>query len=175
MGYENLLVETRDGVAIVTVNRPAKLNALDARTIAELDAAFDALGADGGVRGVVLTGAGENAFVAGADIEELSRLGPEEGRALAQRGQVNGFGLVNRVVPRERLLAEAETLVRKMAANGPLALRATLEAVTEGLERALPDGLEREAALFGELVGTEDAREGTRAFLERRPAQFKGR
>src|SRR3990172_1537364 len=119
MGYENLLVETRDGVAIVTVNRPAKLNALDARTIAELDAAFDALGADGGVRGVVLTGTGEKAFVAGADIEELSRLGPEEGRALAQRG--------------------------------------------------------RAAALFGELVGTEDAREGTRAFLERRPAQFKGR
>ena len=86
MGYENLLVETRDGVAIVTVNRPAKLNALDARTIAELDAAFDALGADGGVRGVVLTGAGENAFVAGADIEELSRLRPEEGRALANEG-----------------------------------------------------------------------------------------
>ena len=85
------------------------------------------------------------------------------------------IGLVNRVVPRERLLAEAEALVRKMAANGPLALRATLEAVDEGLERALPDGLEREAALFGELVDSEDAREGTRAFLEKRPAQFKGR
>ena len=85
------------------------------------------------------------------------------------------IGLVNRVVLRERLLAEAEALVRKMAANGPLALRATLEAVDEGLERALPDGLEREAALFGELVDSEDAREGTRAFLEKRPAQFKGR
>ena len=260
MGYENLRLETRDGVAIVTIDRPAKLNALDTRTIAELDAAFDALGAHEGVRGVVLTGAGDKAFVAGADIEELSRLRAGEGRALAQRGQrlmdrierlgkpvvaaVNGFalgggcelalachlrlasenaslgtpevklglmcgyggtqrlprlvgkgrgleillggervdaaealrlGLVNRVVARERLLTEAEALVRKMAANGPLALRATLEAVNDGLERPLPDGLALEAGLFGDLAGSEDAREGTRAFLEKRPAQFKGR
>src|SRR5215813_6443368 len=219
MEYRNLLVETRDGVAVVTVNRPEKLNALDDRTMEELDTVFGALGTDPAVRGVILTGAGEKAFVAGADIGELARQSPVEGKERSIRGQktldrienlgkpvvaaVGGFalgggcelamachvrvasenaklgtpevklglmcgyagtqrlprlvgkgralemlltgemidaaealriGLVNRVVPRERLLAEAEALLRKMLANGPLSLRFTLQAVNDGLE-----------------------------------------
>jgi enoyl-CoA hydratase len=260
MAYENLRVERRDGIAIVTVARPARLNALDARTIEELEAAFAALAVDPEVRGVVLTGEGEKAFVAGADIEALSGLDAERGRELSRRGQrvfdrieglgkpvvaaVNGFalgggcelalachvrvasesaslgtpevklglmcgyggtqrlprlvgagaaleilltgervearealrlGLVNRVVPKEALLAEAEALVRRMIANGPLALRATLEAVRGGRDRPLAEAEEAEARLFGELAATEDAHEGTRAFLEKRPPQFRGR
>jgi enoyl-CoA hydratase len=259
MTYENLVVETRDGIAFVTVSRPAKMNALDAKTIDELDAAFAAFASDPEVKGVVLAGAGK-AFVAGADVERLSRLDATSGRALSERGQrvfdrieslgkpvvaaVNGFalgggcelalachvriasedaslgtpevklglicgyggtqrlprlvgkgraleilltgervdaqealriGLVNRVVPPERLLAEADALVRKMTANAPLAIRATLEAVNGGLDRLLGEAQEGEAARFGDLVETADAREGTRAFLEKRAARFEGR
>jgi enoyl-CoA hydratase len=259
MGYENLQVERKDGVAVVTVNRPKKLNALNTKTIEELDAAFAALASDAEVKGVILTGAGEKAFVAGADIEELTGLDADSGRALSERGHrvfdriewlgkpvvaaVNGFalgggcelalachvrlasdnaslgtpevklglicgyggtqrlprlvgrgaaleilltgervkaedaqrlGLVNRVVPREQLLAEAEALARKMIANGPLALRATLEAVNGGLDRPLGEAQEGEAELFGELCASDDAGEGTRAFLEKRAPQFRG-
>jgi enoyl-CoA hydratase len=260
MSHENLQVEVREGIAFVTVARPAKRNALDAATVASLDAAFSELAGDAAVRAVVLTGAGDKAFVAGADVEALAGLDAEAGRALAERGQcvferiewlgkpvvaaINGFalgggcelalachvrvaaegarigtpevklglicgyggtqrlprlvgrgralellltgepvdaaealriGLVNRVVPAARLLEEAEALARRMAANAPLALRATLEAVNGGLDRPLPEALEGEAALFGELVASEDAREGTRAFVEKRPARFVGR
>ncbi|HET8645683.1 MAG TPA: enoyl-CoA hydratase-related protein, partial [Vicinamibacteria bacterium] len=87
MTFENLLVETREGVAVVTVNRPDKLNALNDKTVAELDAAFTALGADASVRGVILTGAGEKAFVAGADIAELSTQSPIDGKERSVRGQ----------------------------------------------------------------------------------------
>jgi len=177
------------------------------------------------VKGVILTGAGEKAFVAGADIEELAGLDADAGRALSERGHrvfdriewlgkpviaaVNGFalgggcelalachvriaselltgervsarealrvGLVNRVVPREELLAEARGLLRQMIANGPLALRATLEAVHGGADRPLGEAQESEAQLFGELCASQDAREGTRAFLEKRPPRFEGR
>jgi enoyl-CoA hydratase len=260
VGYENLLLEKKDGVAVVTVNRPDKLNALNARTIEELDAVFAVLASDDGVRGVVVTGAGEKAFVAGADIKELAGLDAEAGRQVSRKGQkvfdriewlgkpvvaaVGGYalgggcelalachlrvasenaalgtpevklglmcgyggtqrlprlvgrgaaleilltgapvkaaealrlGLVNRVVPRDELLAEADSLVRKMIANGPLALRATLEAVHGGLDHPLAEAQDGEAQLFGELCATEDAGEGTRAFLEKRQAEFKGR
>lgn len=260
MGYDNLLVEHRDAIAVVTVSRPRKLNALNARTLEELDRAFAALGSDDQVRGVILTGAGEKAFVAGADIEELAGLDAEAGRALSERGHrvfdriewlgkpvvaaVGGFalgggcelalachvriasenaslgtpevklglicgyggtqrlprlvgrgaaleilltgervsaqealrlGLVNRVVPREELLAEAEGLLRKMIAGGPLALRATLEAVHGGLDRPLSEAQEGESQLFGELCASSDGREGTRAFLEKRAPRFEGR
>jgi enoyl-CoA hydratase len=260
MSYENLLVETRDGVSFVTVNRPAKLNALNGATIAELDAAFAAAGADAYVRGVILTGAGEKAFVAGADIAELATRSPSEGRELALRGQevlgrieglgkpviaaINGFalgggcelalachlriaaenarlgtpevklglmcgyggtqrlprlvgrgralellltgemidaaealriGLVNRVVPHEALLAEAEALLRKMLANGPLSLRFSLEAVGSGLGLPLDQALQLEATLFGLLCASEDKGEGTAAFLEKRPPRFQGK
>jgi enoyl-CoA hydratase len=258
--YENIKVETRDGVAVVTVNRPEKLNALSDRTVSELDAAFAALGSDAGVRGVILTGAGEKAFVAGADIAELSEQTPVEGKERSLRGQrvldrieglgkpvvaaVNGFalgggcelalachvrvasenarlgtpevklgimcgyagtqrlprlvgkgralemlltgemvdaqealriGLVNRVVPREKLLEESEALLRKMLGNGPVSLRFTLEAVNAGLEVPLGQGQYIEATLFGLICTTADMKEGTAAFLEKRPAQFQGR
>jgi enoyl-CoA hydratase len=258
--YENIKVETRDGVAVVTVNRPEKLNALSDRTVSELDAAFAALGSDAGVRGVILTGAGEKAFVAGADIAELSEQTPVEGKERSLRGQrvldrieglgkpvvaaVNGFalgggcelalachvrvasenarlgtpevklgimcgyagtqrlprlvgkgralemlltgemvdaqealriGLVNRVVPREKLLEESEALLRKMLGNGPVSLRFTLEAVNAGLEVPLGQGQYIEATLFGLICTTADMKEGTTAFLEKRPAQFQGR
>ncbi len=260
MDYTNLLVATRDGIALVTVDRPARRNALDQATLDALDAAFADLSADDAVRGVVLTGAGERAFVAGADVEALSRLTAGEARAFSERGQrvldriewlgkpvvaaVNGaalgggcelalachlrlaaeealfgtpevtlglvcgfggtqrlprlvgkgralelllggeaigaqealrIGLVNRVVPRAELLASAEALVRRMAANAPLALRATLEAVNGGLDRPLAEAQEGEAGLFAEVASSEDAREGTRAFLEKRPPRFGGR
>jgi enoyl-CoA hydratase len=259
MAYKNLIVDTRDGLAVVTVNRPDKLNALDDATVAELEAAFTALGDDPGVRGVVLTGAGEKAFVAGADIAELSTQSALEGRERSRRGQrvldrieqlgkpvvaaVNGFalgggcelamachvrlasenaklgtpevklgimcgyggtqrlprlvgkgralemlltgemvdaheacriGLVNRVVKKEALLSEAEALVRKMIANGPVSLRFTLEAAGAGLEMPLADGQRVEADLFGLICTTSDMSEGTRAFLEKRPALFQG-
>jgi enoyl-CoA hydratase len=261
MPYENLnLVAREEGIAVLTVSRPDKLNALNARTVEELDAAFAALGADAEVKGVILTGAGEKAFVAGADIGELARLAPAEARAAARKGQavlarierlpkpvvaaINGFalgggcelalachvrvasenarlgtpevklglmcgyggtqrlprlvgrgralellltgemvdaqealriGLVNRVVPKERLLEEAEALLRKMLANAPVSLRYTLEAVAAGLEMPLEEAQNLEATLFGVLCSSEDREEGTKAFLEKRPARFKGK
>jgi enoyl-CoA hydratase len=260
MTYQNLTVETKDGVAIVTINRPDKLNALNDRTMEELDAAFTALQGDAGVRGVLLTGAGEKAFVAGADIGELSTQSPVDGKERSIRGQrvldrierlgkpvvaaVNGFalgggcelamachvriasenarlgtpevklgimcgyagsqrlprlvgkgralelllsgemvdaaealriGLVNRVVPREQLLAEAEALLRKMLGNGPVSLRFTLEAVNAGLEMPLPEAQLLEATLFGLICTTQDMKEGTAAFLEKRPPKFQGK
>jgi enoyl-CoA hydratase len=260
MTYENLLIEKKDAVAVVTVNRPKKLNALNARTLDELDDAFSSLASDGQVKGVVITGAGEKAFVAGADIEELSGLDSEAARAASERGQrvfgriewlgkpvvaaVNGFalgggcelalachvrvasenasfgtpevklglmcgyggtqrlprligpgralemlltgervkadealrmGLVNKVVPLESLLPEAQTLLRCMVANAPLGLKATLEAVHGGLDRPLAEALEGEATLFGELSASADAAEGTRAFLEKRAPRFEGK
>jgi enoyl-CoA hydratase len=260
MSYENLKVETRDGVAIVTINRPDKLNALNDRTVEELDAAFAAIGADPQVRGAILTGAGEKAFVAGADIAELATQSPVDGKERSIRGQkvldrienlgkpviaaVNGFalgggcelalachvrvasenarlgtpevklgimcgyagtqrlprlvgkgralemlltgemvaaqdalriGLVNRVVPKESLLAESETLLRQMLANGPVSLRFTLEAVNAGLEMPFAEAQYVEATLFGLICTTEDMKEGTKAFLEKRPAKFQGK
>jgi enoyl-CoA hydratase len=259
MDYRNILVEHRDGVAVVTVNRPDKLNALDDRTMEELEAAFAALASDASVRGVILTGAGEKAFVAGADIGELSRQNPVEGKERSIRGQrmldrietlgkpvvaaVGGFalgggcelamachvrvasenaklgtpevklglmcgyagtqrlarlvgkgralellltgemvdaqeafriGLVNRVVPRPKLLEESEALLRKMLANGPVSLRFVIEAVNSGLEMPFAEGQKLEATLFGLLCTTEDMKEGTKAFLEKRPPKFKG-
>jgi enoyl-CoA hydratase len=260
MSYQNLLLETRDGVAVVTVNRPEKLNALDDRTVEELDAAVSSFAADASIRGVILTGAGEKAFVAGADIGELERQSPVGGRQRSLRGQavldrienlgkpviaaVNGFalgggcelamachvrvaaegarlgtpevklgimcgyggtqrlprlvgrgraleilltgemldaqealriGLVNRVVPRERLLAESEALLRKMLANSSLSLRFIIEAVNAGLEMPLREAQYLEATLFGLICTSEDMKEGTRAFLEKRPPQFQGK
>ena len=260
MAYSNLLLEVKDGVAVLTVNRPDKLNALDDATVDELDRAFAGLGADDAVRGVILTGSGEKAFVAGADIGELATQSPVQGKERSIRGQkvldriedlgkpvvaaVNGFalgggcelamachvriasenarlgtpevklgimcgyagsqrlprlvgkgralemlltgemvdaqealriGLVNRVVAKDKLLAEAEALVRKMIANGPVSLRFTLEAVNSGLELPLAEAQYLEATLFGLICTTADMKEGTAAFLEKRPAKFTGK
>ncbi len=260
MDFQNLKLETREGVAFLTVNRPDKLNALNVQTLAELEQAFAHLATAADVRGVIVTGSGEKAFVAGADIAELATQTPVQGKLIARRGQaifdsienlgkpviaaVNGFalgggcelamachvriasenarlgtpevklglmcgyagtqrlarlvgkgraleillsgemvdaqeafriGLVNRVVPKDKLMAEAEGLLRKMLANAPLALRHTLEAVSSGLQLPFAQAEELEASLFGLLCSTEDMREGTQAFLEKRPARFQGR
>src|SRR6266571_2768647 len=260
MSYQNLRIEKRDGIAVVTVNRPEKLNALDDRTMEELDGAFTALRSDPAVGGVILTGAGEKAFVAGADISELATQTPVEGKERSIRGQrvldrierlgkpvvaaVGGFalgggcelamachvrvasenarlgtpeaklgimcgyagtqrlsrlvgkgralellltgemvdaqealriGLVNRVVPRPRLLEESDALLRKMLANGPVSLRFIIEAVNAGLEMPLAEGQYLEATLFGLICTTEDMKEGTKAFLEKRPPKFQGK
>jgi enoyl-CoA hydratase len=254
-----LLFELTDGIARITVNRPDKLNALNAIVIAELGDAVTRIETDSAVRGVILTGAGPKAFVAGADIAELTDQGATGGRSRAVAGQqvfrrlercgkpviaaVNGFalgggcelamachlrvaseqaqfgqpevklgiapgyggtvrlprlvgkgralellltgdiidaqealriGLVNRVVPADRLLPEAEAVLRSILANGPLAIRACLEAVDNGLEMTVDQALLFEANYFGLLSATEDMREGTRAFVEKRKPSFKG-
>jgi len=260
MPYEHLLVDIDGAVATVTVNRPKVLNALNAATLTELDEAFRALRADASVRVVILTGAGEKAFVAGADINELATLTPDAAKAHAGLGQgvldvierlgkpviaaVNGFalgggcelamactvrlaadtatfgqpevklgltpgfagtqrlprlvgkgralelvlgggridaaeafriGLVNRVVPAASLLDEARALAQAWAANAPMAMRYSMEAIGHGLETSFAEGCFVEASLFGLAFATEDMREGTRAFLEKRKPEFKGR
>jgi enoyl-CoA hydratase len=254
-----LLFELSDGIARVTINRPDKLNALNATVIAELGDVVTRIETDAAVRGVILTGAGSKAFVAGADISELSEQGPIDGKARSILGQtvfrrlercgkpviaaVNGFalgggcelamachiriaaenarfgqpevklgigpgyggtarlprlvgrgralellltgtmidateayriGLVNRVVPGEALLKESEAMLRTILENGPLAIKACLEAVDAGLDTSLDQGLLLEANHFGLLSSTEDMREGTRAFTEKRKPVFKG-
>ena len=260
MAYSTLLHDVVDGIARITVNRPDKLNALNADVIRELGEAARQAETDDSIQGVIITGAGPKAFVAGADIGEIAGQGPIEGRERALAGQaafrrierlgkpviaaVNGFalgggcelamachlriasenakfgqpevklgigpgyggtvrlprlvgrgralellltggmidaqealriGLVNRVVPADRLIEECETLLRSMLSNGPLALRAVLEAVDQALDMPLDDGLLLEANLFGLLSSTADMKEGTRAFLEKREARFEGR
>jgi enoyl-CoA hydratase len=260
MPYENLLYEKREAVALITVNRPKVLNALNRRTLEELDACVREVIADESVRVAILTGAGEKAFVAGADINELAQLAPVAGRDYGLFGQsvldriehspkpflaaVNGFalgggcelamachlriasenaklgqpevklgiipgyggtqrlarlvgkgralqlvmtgeqitaqqalamGLVNEVVPLADLIPEAEAMAKKIAANAPLAIRFAIEAVNRGLEMPLAEGLFLEATLFSLCCTTEDMKEGTRAFLEKRPAKFTGR
>jgi enoyl-CoA hydratase len=260
MPFERLLVETDAPVVTITINRPDALNALDAATLRELDRAMREIRDDGAVRAVVLTGAGEKAFVAGADIKELATFTPDGARAYAAFGQgvfdriehlgkpviaaVNGFalgggcelamacavrlaaetakfgqpevklglipgfaatqrlprlvgkgralelllsghvidaaeafriGLVNRVLPAAGLLAEAQLVARAIAANAPVAVRYAIEAVTRGLETSPAEGARLEAALFGLAFATEDMREGTRAFIEKRAPAFKGR
>ena len=259
MTFTTLLYEVTDGIARVTVNRPDKLNALNGTVIAELGDAVSRIERDAGVRGVILTGAGPKAFVAGADIGELGGQTPMEGQARALAGQrmmrrlercgkpviaaVNGFalgggcelamachlriagdtarfgqpevklgigpgyggtvrlprlvgrgralellltgamidaqeawriGLVNRVVPADRLMADSEQLLRTILDNGPLAVRACLELVDAGLQMSMDDALGLEATWFGLLSATADMREGTRAFLEKRAAAFTG-
>jgi enoyl-CoA hydratase len=260
MNFENLTVTHRDAITTVTVDRPKKLNAMTRETLQELEQVFDALASDDAVRAVIVTGAGDKAFVAGADIKELAEESATTGHLAAQRGQetfrkiealgkpvvaaINGFalggglelalachlrvasenaklglpevtlgvipgyggsqrlarlvgrgraleliltgahidaseahriGLVNRVVPATELLSETEKLVRKIIANGPLALRHALIAVDQGLDVAQEQGMLLEATLFGILFGTDDLREGMSAFLEKRRAEFKGK
>jgi enoyl-CoA hydratase len=260
MAFTTLLYAVSDGIARITLNRPDKLNALNGAVIAELGDAIGHVEGDPGVRGVILTGAGPRAFVAGADISEIAEQGATDGKARALAGQlvfrrlercgkpviaaVNGFalgggcelamachlrvasesakfgqpevklgigpgyggtvrlprlvgkgralellltgqmidaqeawriGLVNRVVPADRLLDEAEQLLRTILENGPLAIRACLEAVDAGLEMSLDQALLLEANHFGLLSGTGDMREGTRAFLEKRKPVFQGK
>ena len=259
-GSNRVLYESHGGIARLTINRPEKLNALDRQTMVEIDQAVVAAGEDAAVGVLIVTGAGEKAFVAGADISELASQTPVEGAAYARRGQdvldrlerlgkpsiaaINGYalggglelamactlrlaaetaklgqpevalgiipgyggtqrlsrlvgagralemllsgdpidareahriGLVNRVVPPAELPAAAEALARTLLLRGPVALRYVLQAVHEGLQMGLAEGLSTEATLFGLCCATEDMREGTRAFVEKRKPSFKGR
>jgi enoyl-CoA hydratase len=260
MPYENLLFEVEDQIARITFNRPSVLNALNRRTMDELGDCLEVARRDERVRVLILTGAGEKAFIAGADINELARQTYLDGKDTALHGQqilhrleamgkpsiaaINGFalgggcelalsctiriasrtarlgqpevkigilpgyggsqrlarlcgkgiaheliltgemitadealriGLVNRVTEPAELLATAESVARKIIANAPLAVKYAIEAIEHGMELSQEEGLFLEATLFGLCCSTDDMREGTRAFLEKRPAKFQGR
>ncbi len=260
MSFSNLQLTANAGIARVTIDRPQKLNALDHQTISELAAVFMALRADTSVRAIVLTGSGNKAFVAGADIEELASASALEAQAMSAAGQrmmlsieqlgkpviaaINGFalgggleiamachlriaseqaqmglpeiglglmpgfggtqravrlmgrgaalelcllgnridarrayelGLIHRIVPGAELLAEADALAARLAASAPHALRAILDAVQRASELSIEQGLEYESLGFGTLCATDDMREGTRAFLDKRKPSFSGR
>jgi enoyl-CoA hydratase len=257
--FENLLLEREAALAVVTINRPQVLNALNTSTIDELRKAALELADDSSIRAVVITGAGEKAFAAGADIKELARQHPVESREHARRGQhafdlienmgkpviaaINGFalgggcelamactlriaantatlgqpeinlglmpgfagtqrlarlvgagtaldllltgrhltaeealrvGLVNRVVPAGELMNQARQLASELAAKAPIAMRYILEAVHRGLDQSFEQAQFLEATLFGLIASTEDSREGTAAFLEKRKPRFMG-
>ena len=250
--YEHLLYEVRDGIAFLTVNRPKRLNALDRKTLSELGDAFGSVSCDDTVRVAILTGAGDKAFVAGADIQELAELSAAQGQEYSRYGQgifdsieslgkpviaaVNGvalgggcelamacsiriasrnasfgqpevglglipgfggtqrlprlvgkgralelllggasigadqagaMGLVNAVVDPDDLMPVAETLARKIIANGAHAIEQVLRAVHEGLETSLAEGQKLEARLFGSTCDTDDMKTRTRAFLDK--------
>jgi enoyl-CoA hydratase len=260
MAYENILYEVNDGIARITLNRPKVLNALNRQTIEELRSVLIEAREDEAVRVLILTGAGEKAFVAGADIGELAQQTPVQGKEFSLFGQgvfhlletmgkpsicaINGFalgggcelalacsmriasktarlgqpevklgilpgyggsqrlarlcgkgvahelcltgemisaeealriGLVNHVFEATELLPAAEARAKKIIANAPLAVKYAMEAIERGFEMPQEEGLFLEATLFGLACATEDMREGTRAFLEKRPAKFVGK
>lgn len=260
MTFDNLLLERDGAVAILTFNRPKVLNALNAALLGDLERALDALAPDTTVGAIILTGAGEKAFVAGADINELAVLTPAQGKEHARHGQrifdriehlgkpvvaaINGFalgggcelamactmriaadsarlgqpeinlgivpgyagsqrlprlvgkgraleilltgdmvtaqrayeiGLVNQVVPAADLMAVARKLAATLASKAPIATRYILEAVNHGLDMPLAQGQFLETSLFGAIASTDDTKEGTRAFLEKRKANWTGK
>lgn len=258
--FETLLVSYEAPVAIVTINRPQVMNALNAQVFDDLESVVTMLANDPTIRVILLTGAGEKAFAAGADIKELAETDDASGERLALRGQsvmarmescgkpviacINGFalgggcelalactfrvaseaarlgqpevklglipgyggtqrlprlvgpsaalrliltadiipaaealriGLVDAVVPPEKLLETARALAVKIAAQAPLAIAASIEAVRQGADLPLAEALALEASIFGRLSATADKHEGVKAFLEKRPATFMGR
>jgi enoyl-CoA hydratase len=260
LALANLLYEKKGGIAYVTVNRPKVLNALNTPTWSDLRTAFEDARDDETVRGVILTGAGDKAFIAGADIGELAQAAAVEAQQSSRFGQqvldlienlgkpvvaaVNGFalgggcetamactirlavdsarfgqpevalglvpggggtqrlprlvgkgralqlilsgemisaqeahriGLVNEIVPATELITRAEAILHKIAANAPIAVRFSLEAVNKGMETGQDEGLLLEAAYFGLCAASEDKKEGTAAFLEKRAPRFHGR
>ncbi|HUO35591.1 MAG TPA: enoyl-CoA hydratase-related protein [Candidatus Acidoferrum sp.] len=260
MSFENLLYEVKEQIGYITFNRPKALNALNRGTMEELGVALAAARQDEGVRALILTGAGDKAFVAGADIGELSQQNPVGGKETSLFGQeiihrletlgkpsiaaINGFalgggcelalactiriasktarlgqpevklglipgyggsqrlsrlcgkgvaheliltgemisaeealriGLVNHIAEPADLIPLAESIAKKIIANAPLAVKFSMEAIERGMEMPQEEGLFLEATLFGLVCTTEDMREGTRAFLEKRPAKFQGR
>lgn len=260
MPFEYLLFEKKNSIAYVTVNRPKVLNALNMATMEELRMVFHEIKNDPGVRVVILTGSGEKAFIAGADIAELAKHDSVSGKEYTHRGQsvlnlienlgkpviacINGFalgggcelalactlrlasegakigqpevklgilpgyggtqrlprlvgkgialqllltgemitaqeayriGLVNEVTPAADLIPRAEAIAQKIIANAPLAVQYAMEATNRGMETTLAEGLYLEAVLFGVACSSEDKKEGTAAFLEKRTPQFRGR
>ncbi|PKH49795.1 enoyl-CoA hydratase [Tenacibaculum sp. Bg11-29] len=259
MNFENILVDTTNGLSIITINRPKKLNALNSATIKELGTAFETLEDDENVNAIIITGSGEKAFVAGADISEFANFTIEEGGKLAKLGQeslfdlienlstpvvaaINGFalggglelamachfriasenakmglpevslgvipgyggtqrlpqlvgkgkamelimtagmisaddakqcGLVNHVVTQEELLPLAEKLTSKIMRNSSVAISAAIRAINDNFKDGI-NGYETEIVEFGDCFGTEDFKEGTTAFLEKRKPNFPG-
>ncbi len=258
--YENLLFEKRGNVALVTINRPEKLNALNDATITELEKVFTEIKTDDEIYVAIITGAGEKAFVAGADIKELNQMNVVSGEAMSVKGQkvfdqienlgkpviaaVNGYalgggcelamachirvasakakfgqpevnlgiipgyggtqrlarlinpgraleyiltgdmidatealqiGLVNHVYEPEELTDKAFELANKIASKGQIAVRMALKTVLATKETSQSEGQKLEAALFGVCIGSEDFKEGTSAFLEKRKPEFKNK
>src|SRR4051812_19984440 len=256
----NVLYEKRDAIAYVTVNRPKVLNALNTPTWKDLRTAFVDARDDTEIRGVILTGAGDKAFIAGADISELARVTAFEAEQSSRFGQevldvvenlgkpviaaVNGFalgggcetamactiriavetarfgqpevalglipggggtqrlprlvgkgralhlilsgeminaqeayriGLVNEIVPAADLTTRAEAILKKIASNAPIAIKFAIEAANKGMDASQGEGLLLEASYFGLCAATEDKKEGTTAFLEKRAPKFQGR
>lgn len=260
MSYENILYEKKDGIATITFNRPKVLNALNRKTVEELQYALLDARNDAGVRVLILTGAGEKSFVAGADISELAQQTPVNGKEFSLFGQgvmhlletmgkpsicgINGFalgggceiamccsirlasktaklgqpevklgiipgyggtqrlsrlcgkgaahelcltgemisaeeaqriGLVNHIYEPAELMPAAEAMAKKIIANAPIAVQYTMQAIERGIEMPQEEGLFLEATLFGLACATDDMREGTKAFLEKRAAEFRGK
>ncbi|WP_319525575.1 enoyl-CoA hydratase-related protein [uncultured Desulfosarcina sp.] len=259
MAYENIIFEVNEGIATITFNRPKALNALNGMLLDELAAALDEIEADEDIRVLVLTGAGEKSFVAGADITELATFNTLQSKMFSRKGQliisrlqelaipviaaVNGFalgggsemalacdfiyasenamfglpeitlgiipgfggtqrlprligsnrakemiftgkmipaaeaetiGMVNRVLPLAELMEATLKTARTIAAKGKVSLRAAKQAVNSGLEVDLGTGLKIEVDAFAICMASEDAKEGTGAFIEKRKPQFKG-
>jgi enoyl-CoA hydratase len=260
LALANVLYEKRGGIAYVTVNRPKVLNALNSQTWKDLRAAFEDARDDAAVRGVILTGAGDKAFIAGADIGELAHATALDAQRSSRFGQdvldlienlgkpvvaaINGFalgggcetamactiriavehakfgqpevrlglvpgcggtqrlprligkgralqlilsggvisaqeayrmGLVNEIVPATDLITRAEAILSEIASNAPVAVKYAIEATNKGMDTSQSEGLLLEASYFGLCAATEDKKEGTTAFLEKRAPQFRGR
>src|SRR5437899_3420225 len=260
LNLETILYAKKGAIAYVTLNRPKVLNALNKRTWEDLRAAFENARDDAAVRGVILTGAGDKAFIAGADISELTHLTAVEAEKSSSYGQevlnlienlgkpviaaINGFalgggcetamactiriavetakfgqpevslglvpggggtqrlprlvgkgralqlilsgemisaqeayriGLVDEIVPAADLITRAEAILKKIASNAPIAVKLALEAANKGLDTTQGEGLLLEASYFGLCAATEDKKEGTSAFLEKRAPRFQGR
>ena len=260
MNFENIIVTSENGIGQITINRPSKLNALNVATIQELHHAFEGLDADANTKVIIITGEGEKAFVAGADISEFANFSVEEGAQLAQQGQellfdfvenlktpviaaVNGFalggglelamachfriasdnakmglpevslgvipgyggtqrlpqlvgkgramelimtagmidaetakiyGLVNHVVPQAELLEFVKGIASKIMRNSPVAIGKAIKSINDNYKDGV-DGYKTEIRNFGKCFGTEDFKEGTTAFLEKRKATFSGK
>lgn len=260
MNLENILVAIENGIGLITINRPSKLNALNVATIKELHQALERLDADENVKTIILTGEGEKAFVAGADIAEFAHFSIEEGAQLAAQGQellfdfvenlktptiaaVNGFalggglelamachfrvasdnakmglpevslgvipgyggtqrlpqligkgramemimtagmisaeeafraGLVNHVVPQAELIEFTKGIALRIMKNSPMAIGKAIKAINDNFKEGV-NGYQTEIRNFGKCFGTEDFKEGTTAFLEKRKATFNGK
>ena len=255
--FDTLLLKRDGEIGKITLNRPDDLNALNRQAIADLSAAMTALRDDAAIRGVIITGAGETAFAAGSDFDELSRLTAAEAQALSREGQalmdliealgkpviaaLNGYaigagcelalactmriaadharlalpeariglipgfggtqrlprligkgralqmilsgdmmdaqeavriGLIDEIVPKQKLIGRAEAILWTIATNAPLAIRSALEAVHKGMEMTQAQSLELEASLFGRVAATEDAKEGIAAYVANRKPRF---
>jgi enoyl-CoA hydratase/carnithine racemase len=259
LSLANVLYEKSNGIARVIINRPKVLNALNTPTWANLRTVFEDARDDDSVRGIILTGAGDKAFIAGADISELAQAGAFQAEESSRFGQavlelienlgkpvvaaINGFalgagcetamactiriavenakfgqpevklgllpggggtqrlprlvgkgralqlilsgemidaqeayriGLVNEVVSAANLMARAETILKQISANAPIAIKFAIEATNKGLDTSQSEGFALEASYFGICAATDDKKEGTSAFLEKRVPQFHG-